>query len=55
MVRPFPSSRMDASSIAVGVVLEIDGDVIEDVSWLVKANDPAHINMNQMLPLEEST
>ena len=33
---------IDASSLAVGVALMVDGHVIEDASWL-RANDVAHI------------
>ena len=35
---------VDASSIAVGVVLEVDGSVVEDASWLRPKADSAHIN-----------
>ena len=33
-----------ASSIALGVVLQIDGDVVEDARWLWPRHDSAHIN-----------
>jgi ribonuclease HI len=38
----------DASSIAIGVVLEVDGEVIEDASWLRKKNDHLHINVAEL-------
>jgi ribonuclease HI len=38
----------DASSTATGVVLEIGGVVVEDCSWLRKANDGAHINVSEL-------
>ena len=34
----------DASSLAVGVCVEIDNCVVEDASWLRGINDGAHIN-----------
>ena len=39
---------VDASSIALGVALEIDGDIVEDASWLRKQNDSQHINMSKL-------
>ena len=39
---------VDASSIALGVALEIDGDIVEDASWLRKQNDSQHINMSEL-------
>ena len=38
----------DASSLAIGVCLEIDGDVVEDASWLRKCDDGAHINVAEL-------
>ena len=38
----------DASSIALGVVLEIDNDIVEDASWLRPKNDSAHINLREL-------
>ena len=38
----------DASSLAIGTVLEAAGDVIEDCSWLRKENDAAHINLAEL-------
>lgn len=38
----------DASSIALGVVVEIDGVVVEDNSWLRKSDDCAHINLAEL-------
>jgi len=36
---------VDASSIAVGVALEVDNEIIVDASLLRKPNDSKHINM----------
>ena len=38
----------DASSIAYGVVLEADGTVLEDQSWLRGATDKRHINVAEL-------
>jgi hypothetical protein len=38
----------DASSLALGAVLEIDGSVVEDGCWLRKADDSAHINLAEL-------
>lgn len=38
----------DASDLALGVALEIDGTVIEDASWLRKKNDVQHINVAEL-------
>ncbi|KAK4322347.1 hypothetical protein Pmani_006904 [Petrolisthes manimaculis] len=38
---------VDASSLALGVVIEIDGCIIEDACWLRK-DDSAHINMAEL-------
>lgn len=37
----------DASSLALGVALEIDGHIVEDASWLRK-EDSSHINMAEL-------
>ena len=34
----------DASSVGIGVVLEVDGHVVEYASWLRKEADHLHIN-----------
>lgn len=39
---------VDSSSTAIGVVLEIDGNVVEDASWLRPKNDVAHINKSEL-------
>ena len=38
----------DASSLAEGVLLEIDGVVVEDGCWLRKKDDTAHINLAEL-------
>lgn len=38
---------VDASSIALGAVLEVGGEVIEDASWLRKSTD-SHINLAEL-------
>ena len=38
----------DASNLAHGVLLEIDGAVVEDGSWLRKKNDYNHINVAEL-------
>ena len=38
---------VDASSLALGVVIEINGYVIEDASWL-RNDDSSHINMAEL-------
>jgi ribonuclease HI len=38
----------DASSLAIGVCIEINGEVVEDASWLRKANDSTHINLAEL-------
>jgi ribonuclease HI/transposase InsO family protein len=35
---------VDASSLALGVVLEVEGDLVEDATWLRPRDDSAHIN-----------
>ena len=38
----------DASNLALGVCLEIEGDIVEDASWLRKGDDVAHINVAEL-------
>ena len=38
----------DASSLALGVVLEVSGVVVEDGAWLRKPNDVSHINIAEL-------
>ena len=38
----------DASSLAIGVVIEIGNFVLEDAAWLRKVNDAAHINVAEL-------
>ena len=38
---------VDASSLATGVVVEVDGSTIEDASWL-RTDDASHINMAEL-------
>ena len=38
---------VDASMLALGVVLEVDGEVVEDGCWL-RPDDGAHINMAEL-------
>lgn len=38
----------DASSIAIGVVIEIDGDIVEDGCWLRPKHDTNHINISEL-------
>ncbi|XP_029638122.1 uncharacterized protein LOC115213326 [Octopus sinensis] len=38
----------DDSSIAIGVVLEIEGTEVEDAAWLRKADDFNHINVTEL-------
>ena len=38
---------VDASSLALGAVLEVDGDAIEDASWL-RREDCGHINLAEL-------
>ena len=38
---------VDASSVAIGVALEVDGSVIEDGAWL-RGSDATHINMAEL-------
>jgi len=38
----------DASSLAMGVVLEVDGSIVEDAAWLRKNADCMHINVAEL-------
>ena len=38
----------DASSIAIGVALEMDGKIVEDACWLRDQNDAGHINLAEL-------
>ena len=38
----------DASSIAIGVCLEVNGCIVEDAAWLRKEDDGAHINVAEL-------
>ncbi|XP_029643257.1 uncharacterized protein LOC115217646 [Octopus sinensis] len=38
----------DASSIAIGVVLEVGGVTVEDAAWLRKMDDCSHINVAEL-------
>ena len=38
----------DASNLAIGVVLEINGVVVEDAAWLRKTDDHHHINVAEL-------
>ena len=39
---------VDASSLAIGVLLEKNGAAIEDACWLRPTNDAAHINLAEL-------
>ena len=39
---------VDASSLAIGVLLEKNGAAIEDACWLQLTNDAAHINLAEL-------
>jgi len=38
----------DASDVALGVALAVDGRVVEDAAWLRKEHDTAHINLAEL-------
>jgi hypothetical protein len=38
----------DASSLAVGVCIEVNGEIIEDAAWLRKPHDASHINLSEL-------
>ena len=39
---------VDASSLALGIVIEVDGNVVEDASWLRSEDSSSHINMAEL-------
>ena len=39
---------VDASSLALGIVIEVDGHVVEDASWLRSEDSFSHINMAEL-------
>ena len=39
---------VDASSLALGIVSEVDGHVVEDASWLRSEDSYSHINMAEL-------
>jgi ribonuclease HI len=45
-----PKGRVwcDASSIALGVVLEVNDNIVEDAAWLRKKDDYSHINVAEL-------
>ena len=38
----------DASSVAIGTAVEINGSIMEDAAWLRKVDDAAHINVAEL-------
>ena len=38
----------DASSVAIGVALEVGGEVVKDAAWLRRTGDARHINMSKL-------
>ena len=38
----------DASCLAMGVALEVDGKIVEDATWLRKESDHLHINVAEL-------
>ena len=39
---------VDASSLALGIVIEVDGHVVEHASWLRSEDSSSHINMAEL-------
>ena len=39
---------VDASSLVLGIVIEVDGHVVDDVSWLRSEDSSSHINMAEL-------
>ena len=39
---------VDASSLALGIVIEVEGHVLEDASWLRSEDSSSHINMAEL-------
>jgi transposase InsO family protein len=50
LVDDVPACRVwcDASGLAIGACVEVDGVVVEDASWLRKQDDAAHINLAEL-------
>ncbi|XP_067951402.1 uncharacterized protein [Watersipora subatra] len=42
------SSLANASSLGLGVAVEVDGSIVEDASWLRKESDHSHINVAEL-------
>ena len=40
--------RTDASSLGLGVALEVNGSIVEDASWLRKQSDHLHIKFAEL-------
>ena len=38
----------DASALAIGCALEMEGQILEDAAWLRKKNDSSHINLAEL-------
>ena len=38
----------DASSLALGVAIQVDDALVEDASWLRKQSDHLHINVSEL-------
>ena len=38
----------DASNIAYGVAIDVDGNIVEDATWLKKSDDTTHINVSEL-------
>ena len=38
----------DASALAMGILLEINGAIVEDAAWLWKKDDFNHINVTEL-------
>ena len=38
----------DASSLAMGVAIQVDGTIVEDATWLRKKSDHLHINVSEL-------
>ena len=40
---------MDATSVATGLALGVNGSIIEDACWLRLTNDARHINLANLM------